>query len=289
MVSSCRHFFVALLTAALALSAPARGEDRDNLAAALSYVGFDLIGQPNPLSGGVDFLATNTFDGTQFDFGIADLSLSGPLSLQVSTGGRLLTQLEVSFSTAVNANANATPLSYVFNSDIGPQSLQINGTVFADGDFTLNSLGFYDLSLTYSSRRNITHEGSSGEDSTEDFDLGPIDVSGNLIADILTVLTEPFFNATGQDNPFEPYSGLAELSEILQVSTAESQTALAEGRSSADAVMARLLNPLENGSSRAIVSRVMTGATVPEPAVLVLMLLGIPAIVLRRSARYSAR
>ena len=259
-----RTLSLSIVGFAIAMGGSARAE-MQKVATVLDYVGFDLIGQRNPLSGGIDFLATSTFDGSPFDFGSADLSLSGPLSLQVNAGGRILPQLEVSFTTAVNGNTDATPLSYVFNVDTGFQSSQVSGTMLADVDFTLNGLGFYKLGITYSSRQSVTKDGIPANGTTNDFDLGPVNISGNLYADILAILTDPIFNQTDQTNPFEQFSGRAQFSEILQASARDMQTSLADGSDPSSAAKGF--------------------ATVPEPAVLVLMLLGMPAIVLRRSAR----
>ena len=279
---------------ALAMGGSARAEVKQNVATALDFAGFDLRGQRNPLSGGIDFLATNNFDGAPFDFGAGDLSLSGPLSLQVSTGGRYLSQFDVSLTTAVDGRTNATPLSYVLNNDIGAQSSQISGTMLADVDFSLNGLGFYDLSITYSSRQNVTNDGLLANGSTtNDFDLGPINISGNLFADGLAILTDPIFDRAGRPNPFESFSGRSQLKELLQASALDAQNALATGSDLAAAstgtwyAAARygLGNggvPPGNGNGR---GNGNGGAAVPEPAVLVLMLLGVPAIVLRRSAR----
>jgi len=296
-----RTVSLAIVGLTLGIGGSARA-DMQIVATALDFIGFDLIGQRNPLSGGVDFLATSNFDGAPFDFGAWDLSLSGPLSLQVSTGGRFLSQFDVSLTTAVNGRSDATPLGYVLNSDIGPQSAQISGTVLADVDFSLNGLGFYDLSITYSSRQNVTREGLLADDgTTNDFDLGPINISGNLYADALAILADPFFDSAGQPNPFEPFSGRAQLSEILRPSATDLQTALAEG---ADPTMAASTaarfgkvrrgfgngdippgNGYGQGNGNGGGYGNANGAAVPEPAVLVLMLLGVPAIVLRRSAR----
>ena len=263
-----RTLSLSIVGFAIAIGGSAHAE-MQKVATVLDFVGFDLIGQRNPLSGGIDFLATSNFDGALFDFGAADLSLSGPLSLQVSTGGRLLPQFDVSLTTAVNGRTDATPLSYVFNTDIGAQSSQVSGTVLADVNFSLNGLGFYDLGITYSSRQNVTKDGlPTNGGTTNDFDLGPINISGNLYADVLAILTDPLFSGAGQTNPFERFSGRAQLSEILQTSARDMQTSLADG---------------SDPNWEAAAAKVF--ATVPEPAVLMLMLLGLPAIVLRRSAR----
>jgi len=286
---------------AFAMGGSARAE-MQKVGAVLDYIGFDLIGQQNPLSGGIDFLATSNFDGALFDFGAADLTLTGPWSLQVSTGGRLLSQFDISLTTAVNGQTEATPLSYEFNTDTGFQSSQVSGTVFADMDFSLNGLGFYDLSVTYSSRQDVTREGVLATDSTtNDYDLGPINISGNIYADVLTILTDPIFDGTGQTNPFEQFSGRAQLAEILQASTTDLQTALADGGdpsgAAANAKQYAVLQkgfgvgdtPPGNGFGQGNGNGGGNGNTnsspVPEPVVLVLMLLGIPTLVLRRPSR----
>ncbi len=286
----------------LALGGSARAE-MQNVAAALDYIGYDLFGRHNPLSGGIDFLATNTFDGTPFDFGSADLSLLGPLSLQVNTGGRILSQFDLSFSTAVNGNTAATPLSYVFNSDSGFQSSQVSGTVFADVNFKINQLGFYDLSIVYSSRQSIESEGLLGDNSTtNDYDLGPIDISGNIYADILAILTAPFYDQSGQPNPFESLSGGSQLQKLLEASSGDAQGSLADGGYATDGAafaksqyaLAKLGfgndeiprgNGFGRGNGNGGGNSNSNGGVVPEPAVLVLMLIGIPAIVLRTHRR----
>jgi len=273
-----------------------------NVAAALDYIGYELYGQNNPLSGGIDFLATNTFNGTPFDFGSADLSLLGPLSLEVSTGGRILSQFDLSFTTAVNGNTAVTPLSYVFNSDTGFQSSQVSGTVLADVDFTINQLGFYDLSVLYSSRQSSMTEGLLGDDSsTNDYDLGPIDISGNIYVDILAILTAPFYEQSGQPNPFESLSGSSQLQKLMEASATDLQSALADGSYPNEAANAKSLyavskfgfgngdippgNGFGRGNGNGGGNGNTNGGAVPEPAVLVLMLVGIPAI-LAQSRRH---
>ncbi len=290
------RFLLSIVGLAITMGGSARAE-MQNVATALDFIGFDLIGQRNPLSGGIDFLATSNFDGAPFDFGAWDLSLSGPLSMQVSTGGRFLSQFDVSLTTAVNGRTDATPLSYELNTDTGFQSSQVSGTVLADVDFSLNGLGFYDLSINYSSRQNVTREGLPANDSTtKDYDLGPINISGNIYADVLAILTDPFFDSAGQTNPFERFSGRAQLSQFLQASATDLQSALADGSDpSGAASTAKRYATLQkgfgngdappgngygqgNGNGNGYGNS--NGAAVPEPAVLVLMLLGIPVIVL---------
>ncbi|MFH1109327.1 MAG: hypothetical protein V1790_09055 [Planctomycetota bacterium] len=287
----------AILSVVLLMGADARGEARKNLGTALDFAGFDLRGQHNPLSGGIDFLATSTFDGAPFDFGASDLSLSGPLSLQVSTGGRLLSQFDVSLSTAVNGRSAATPLNYVYNFNLGGESMQASGSVLLDADFSLNRLGFYDLTLDYSSRQNVSRSGRADDDSTtHDFDLGPINISGNLYADGLAILTDPLFQRAGRANPFDTFSGRSQLEDLMQASSLDTRNALAAGNDVVAAGTGTRFaavrygfgnggTPPGNGNGRGNGNGNghgnASGGAVPEPAVVVLMLLGIPAILVR--------
>lgn len=286
MIRCFRHgYSLAIVGLALAMGGSARAETRKNLATALDYAGFDLIGQRNPLSGGIDFLATNTFNGTPINFGAADLSLSGPLSLQVTTGGRFLSQFDVSLTTAVNGHSNATPLSYVYNLDLGNQSTQVKGSVLVDANFSFNALGFYDMSLTYSSRQDTTTNGQpAGNGTTRDIDVGPINISGNLYADLLAAFTDPLFQQAGRTNPFDSLSGHAQLQNLMRASVLDAQNALATGSDLTAASTRYAASEFgfgNGGTPPGIAFGRGNGGAVPEPAVLVLMLLGIPAIVTR--------
>ncbi len=255
------------------------------LANALDFAGFDLIGQPNPLSGGIDFLATTDFEGAPFDFGAWDLTLDGPLSLQFSTGGRLINQFDLSFTTAVNGASAAQPLAYSYTYDTGNQTAQVTGTVLADVDFSMSKFGFYDLSIAYSSRQQTTTEGRFANDtSTDDFDLGPIRVSGNIYADALAILTDPIFDRAGTPNLFASFSGNEVLNSILTGSSASVDDLLAAASESiiTTGAVYRAM-PMSMGGIPGPPGGVppgqgKKGGPVPEPAVLVLMLLGIPAI-----------
>jgi hypothetical protein len=278
-----KHAAVTFALGSLLGGAPVYAGPEYNLANALDFAGFDLIGRSNPLSGGIDFLATTNFSGAPFDFGAWDLSLSGPLSLQVSTGGRLINQFDLSLTTAVNARADATPLAYVYNYDVGPQTGQVSGTVLMDVDFSINKFGFYDIGVNYSSRQQTTTEGRfSNDTSTDDFDLGPIRISGNIFADILAVLTDPFFDRAGAPNIFASFSGNEALSNILLGSSADPEQLLASltDLAAPDAAVFRAINDWPGSASAAAMNptSARTFAVVPEPAVLVLMLLGLPII-----------
>lgn len=277
-----------LLCKSVAPSPSACGGER--LTAGLQYAGFDLFGNHNPLSGGIDFLATNEFDAsTPFDFGAWDVALDGPVSLDVSTGGRYLSQFDAHFTTGANGDAAAIPLNYLYTFDFGPQTIQVNGSVLADVDFSLNRLGYYDLKILASGRRTSTTDGVVT--GTNDFDAGPITMSGNLYADALAVLTDPLFDRAGQPNFFVRLSGNDTLEALLSGSSSDRVAMVdAEAKRIAETAFKVILPPgLANGNGNgppggfnAGNGNGQGGPVVPEPAVLALMLVGAPVLLLRQ-------
>jgi hypothetical protein len=284
---------------ALAVIGPARrihGGMIEDVGLALGQFGFDYFGNRNLLSGGIDFLATNRFVGNELDFGVADLSLVGPLSLAVSTGGRALSELEIAFRTADNPVSSTQPLRYLYNVDVGGQTARVEGSIFLDANLKVNGFGFYDLSLEYSSRQTIDREGRFANDSlTNDFDVGPIHVRGNIVADLLAVVTEPIFENAGLVNVFASFSGREQLRSAIAAQAQagiEEPVASGSGRDaipagSADAVVFR---GLVQAAGEQVPASAISGSSfvayqpgvVPEPVVLILLLLGLPLVLTRR-------
>lgn len=298
MTSKSRSFVVLavalLLCKALGLGELPRAYGGERLATAADFVGFDLFGNHNPLSGGIDFLATNEFEASSpFDFGAWNVALDGPLSLEVSTGGRVLSQFDVHFTTGVDGDATAIPLNYSYTFDIGPQVLQINGSVLADVDFALNRLGYYDLQVLASGRQTRTTDGVVT--GTKDFDTGPITLSGNIFADALAVLTDPLFDRAGQPNLFARLSGNDTLEALLAGTTSDRiASADVDSKRIAEIAYKVIVPPgLENGNGNGPPGGFnpgnghgqgngLGGPAVPEPAVLALMLVGAPVLFLRQ-------
>lgn len=266
----------------------------EQLTAGLQYAGFDLFGNHNPLSGGIDFLATNEFDAsTPFDFGPWNVALDGPVSLDVSTGGHLLSQFDAHFTTGANGDSDAIPLNYSYTFDTGPQTIQVNGSVLADVDFSLNRLGYYDLKILASGRQTSTADGVVT--GTNDFDTGPITMSGNLYADALAVLTDPLFDRAGQPNFFVRLSGNDTLETLLSGSSSDRSASLDSDAKLIAQMTSKVVLPpgLENGNGNGPPGGFnpgqgngqgngLGGPAVPEPAVLALMLVGAPVLVLRQ-------
>ena len=283
---------LALMLGSFAVTA--RADLVENSAFAFGALGFDLRGFHNPLSDGIEISGVNRFTGDTLDLGAWELTLSGPLSFQISTGGRVLSQFDLSFGTNTSRGGNVAPLNYDLVFDVGAQRREVSGALLIDAGFSHKGLGFYDISLQVSSRQDVSDEGVFRTAEEElDFDIGPIHVRGNVFADALAIITEPFFEATGQVNIFETFSGRAQLLSLLSGSSDAALRLLAEGP---DAIEDRIADFLDFDGRRLTLSLVdpnapnslrslLSGSAVPEPTVLVLMLLGIPALLRRRRSR----
>jgi hypothetical protein len=176
-------------------------------------------------------------------------------------------------------------LFYLFESSTGAQDLLAQGSFLLDATGSINTFGFYDLRLQLSNRQDLTLEGrfQDGVDREYDFDIGPVDVKGNIFADLLAVLLDPIFSALGAENFFASFSTGLQPDELMQLLSADTQAKLIDWeepmsndvaevfgvgalRFPDDAVAERsyLDDPLAGGLSGLI--------AVPEPGVLVLML-----------------
>lgn len=215
-------FYLTVLAATWLAVGPApsaRGGVWEEVTLGLGRAGFNLGGSRNHASRGADYLITNNFVGNTLNLGIGDLTLLGPLSLSVHSGSRFVDTLDISLRTAVDDGVlrSATPLNYILNFDSGSQTSAITGSLFMDANLSINGFGFYDFDLRYSSRQNVDREGRVTDSSDEyDSDIGPINISGNIYADILGLVTAPFFEASGISNPFESFSGSSKLIDALQ-------------------------------------------------------------------------
>ena len=286
-----------ILTAMMGLSpAVARGGLVGDIATGFGAVGFDFRGNRNVLSGGIDFLATNTFRGNPLDFGLGDLTLQGSLSLAASTSSRGLRGADFTLRTAPDDLFAATPLNYVFNVDLGLASARVSGSALLDTTFSINELGFYDLGFTFSSRQTVERAGALAGDPQEfDFDLGPVNLSGNVLADVLVVLTDPLYQNAGVANPFAGLSAITQLKGLIEVQSAVGQKDFMGGADPADLELVRQANA---AILQGIVLETALGTgglqfargqetgrlspVVPEPAVAVLLLLGLPLLFRRR-------
>ena len=280
----------------LVLAVPvARADIFRDIGVGLGYAGFNIQGNHNPLSNGVDLLVNRNLVGNPLDFGLGDLTLRGPVSFDVSTSNRLIPQIEIGLSTALDRRSTAQPISYLLNFDPGSQETSIAGTLLLDADLSINQMGFYNFDLIYSSRQDVARSGRFENDLQEfDNDLGPISMRGNLVFDGLALVTEPLFRALGTFNVFTSLSGPGSISDLLTGSPESILSEFADGSDAVSAEQSRLLaaapvvefldvSANKPHVTRATVQSAPPSSVVPEPAVIVLLLLGLP--VLARSPR----
>ncbi len=277
---------VAVAVLAVFLSTPAsRADVFEDLAHGLGYAGFNIEGQRNHLSGGADYRISHNLQGNSLDFGPGDLRLQGPISLEFRTTGRGFHNMDIELQTALTSDFTSQPLNYVLTYDAGSQQTEISGNLYIDASLSLNGFGFYDLDLDYSSRQNVVRDGrfSDGTD-TFDFDAGPIHVRGNIFADMLAAVTAPFFEAAGTVNPFASFSASAKLAQAIEASNEEMISQLAAGVDPLASEMALRMSPGDSSGPLpgAYEDTGPSGTLVPEPTVLVLMLLGVPALMRHR-------
>lgn len=280
-----RNVNVCVVVLILGTASAVRADWLSNIGTGLGYLGFNVEGQRNFLSGGSDLLINNNFRGTPIDYGVGNLTLAGPVSLQVSSGHRFLDTLDFSLRTAVNGNAAASPLAYSLTADVGSQAARLDGTLLMDANLSLDAFGFYDLSYTYSSMETVTRAGRFDDGSTPfNTSVGPLRIRGNVFADVLAFITDPFFQAPGAVNPFAHFSGSAQLKAIMEASADAAAQRLLSNQG--DNPMTPFPGTFGNAALFPLASvSLPQGAAVPEPAVLILMLVGLPFILRRRVPR----
>lgn len=196
------------VTAIIAVACPvqtARGDGiGQSLLLLLDDFGFQFSGSGSSVRQGFTVTMSRQFNNDEFDFGMVSLALNGPLTFQFEAAQRLGPSAEFAVSTFNQ------PLSYNFTINTGAQDFTAIGAMLINSSSEINMFGFYDYNLFVSNRGTFETDGFLLVDSgTLDFDIGPIDASGNIFVDALAVVTEPFWVAINQPNPLAKISGRA--------------------------------------------------------------------------------
>lgn len=319
MMRSNGFIRTACVSVMLALATTAQAGIFNKVARGLDIAGFQIVGFENPVSQSASVAAGANFQGNTIDFGDFDLTLVGPVTLMFESGGRRIPTLEVSISSGlldINPNGVFTAgapqsLLYVANFDSGLNTTNITGNTLFDARFSLNAFGSYDLRLQLSNRSTTTQIGRFDDvDPIDlDFDLGPINIEGNLIADLLATVTDPIFQATGFENVFASFSGRtdreAKVREVVQRLRAKiddggtltsDEFSLLTGLATVADLLGDDVPDLSFVSDAFEEGRVDVGSDsaqasgnpvqIPEPATLALLGLGILPL-LRRRARHA--
>lgn len=255
----------------------------------------------NYIGDGYDIQLNNTYNNRRYDFGLADLTLTGSVRTDLNLTKRVMPAIDIRSSTLNE------PITYQFNINTGLQDYTTTGQITWDNSGSINALGFYDLTVYVSNRGSYQTEGYGLiDDGTTDFDLGPINISGNIYIDLLAAITEPFFKAANQPNPFSKISGRAAKSIVDPAQTDAIRAKIASGQALTDSeinaiiaanVLGTLLgqevpsfnidstlasfNAIEHEISSPDQIAVLT--SVPEPATF--LVLGAPLLLWRRKRR----
>ncbi len=264
----------------------------------LDYAGFQFTGQRNPLSQGLTLQTARNFQNTPLDFGTTDLVLTGPVAAQVTTANRGIRSLEFSFVAGTPTN----PLLYNLQTDVGSTQVRLDGSTVFNVNGSINQFGWYDMQFQWSNRQTSSSDGrfANLEDELSDFDIGPINVSGNIFADLLASATDPLFEASGYENIFATFSGRTARENALESTVARLEEKAAAGltlsrREVADLVRLAAESEVHGDDlpdmdfladahirgGNADQGRVR--AAIPEPATL--LLLAVPVVLLRRRRR----
>jgi len=297
MLKRCSPVWCLMLLVAVCLPAQhARGGVWNEVLVGLDYAGFAFAGDYNPLSDGHTLTTVRNFQATPIDLGFVDLTLNGPVGATVTTSNRFVRGVDFAFS----AGTPDAPLSYVYTADIGANEVQIGGSQVLGLNGSINEWGWYDLRFQFSSRQEILSTGRFANSDGEfiDYDIGPINISGNLFADLLATITDPFYEAAGYENIFALFSGRTMREDALASTVSGLQAKVASGASLTEkevsdlvqmAIESRIhgddvpdLSFLQESMNLEQPSRMVLSSShtppVPEPATLLLLLAPLAAL-----------
>lgn len=151
----------------------------------LFWVGFRVDGSPNPITKGFEVEATRFFINETMDFGAGTLTFSGPLVLNARMAKRPIKGLTFGVST------NDQPLEYTLTLRDALQELIIDGEITIEMQTSINGAGWYRKVINVTNRGTLEADGLLAEaDNNLDFDLGPIDITGNIFLDAVASLLD---------------------------------------------------------------------------------------------------
>ena len=189
---------------------PAEAKLYQDVIRGFELFGYRFSGERNLLGDGWDVNAAAFYNNDTFNLGLGTMNLTGSVLANAGYTLRGIPTGHFSLTTGPN------PLTYTFDVNTGFQDTSIAGSVLINIDTDINVLGFYDQTFQISNRDlepdsdGFATDGFLLNDSrTIDYDIGPINLSGNVYVDALAAVTQPFFDLTGTENPFAKISARA--------------------------------------------------------------------------------
>lgn len=205
----------------------------------MNLLDYNFSAEKNHLGKGWDLSATAVYTGQEYDFGFAELTLGSGIS---NFSGGYTTRGIPKAEFSWNTGGVALPYTLEFNNGI--QDMQtVSGSILVDVSTDVNILGFYDTRIQIANRGSYETDGFfADQDGSLAFDVGPIDISGNIFADALAIVTQPLWTAANTENPFTKFSQQASKTAAATATMEELQARIAAGEILTDEEMATLVN-----------------------------------------------
>ncbi len=238
---------VILVLAVTQISQAGLGE---NVMYGLGYAGLQPQLFDDPYQDGFVVEFERFYDDVTFDFGNVELNLTGPVDGNISFGRRGIDEFAFSL--------NADNLQYTLTEWDGVNRVEVqSGVLDLQQNFKINRYGFYELEYFLDTSADLVSSGLIDNEALIDISVGPIKIQGHWLLDLINTI---LFELTGTVLP----GGAFESSIVL---------------SDFDAAKAP---PEALFKAATCDAQAADSMIIPEPAAIVLLLVGLPVLLRRR-------
>lgn len=238
---------------------------------------------------------------------------AGPASLQLAGSVQSTLGYTARGFMIGNADTTISNLQYDLKTKTGAEDLRVQGTLNGTGSTQINQFGFYTISLDVANTNSEVSVNGVALDNTQtgDFDIGPINIQGNVFFDAFVALLKSAGADTTQLEKLMPGSPISRITDALDAATRQNKFLFAkgindsgvgiDGESLADVVAGAQVEALSrafglpttaaDGSLSAVLNSSSVQAApdsvgsnrqfVPEPSALALIGLGVLAVLAR--------